>query len=230
MQRAPQARLAYITPSHQFPLGVTMSLTRRLMLLDWAKRADAYILEDDYDSEYRFSGRPLSTLQGLDDAGRVIYVGTFSKVLFPALRIGYLILPHQLVDSFLSVRSLIDVHPPTLEQAALTDFIVDGHFRRHLRRMRKIYSERRSALLEAARKLPLEIDSPEAGFHCIGWLPDGVDDAAVADKAVRHGLNLWPLSRFSVEPLKRKGLVLGYGEYTVSEIKDGVRRLSEVLR
>lgn len=229
IERAPDARLVYLTPSHQFPLGVTMSLPRRLGLLDWAKRANTYLIEDDYDSEFRFAARPLATLQGLDDAERVIYVGTFSKVLFPSLRIGYMILPPALIDSFLKVRRLIDIHSPMLEQAALADFILEGHFARHLRRMRTLYAERRSTLLEAARALPLEIDSPEAGIHCIGWLPDGMDDLAVAGKAAEYKLNLTPISSFSIEPLTRNGLLLGYGGFNTKEIKEGVRRLGALL-
>ncbi|HLO33433.1 MAG TPA: PLP-dependent aminotransferase family protein [Anaerolineales bacterium] len=227
--RAPGARLVYLTPSHQFPLGVTMSLARRLALLDWAKQANAYILEDDYDSEFRFATRPLATLQGLDEADRVIYIGTFSKVLFPSLRIGYLILPPALVDAFLKVRRLIDIHSPMLEQAVLADFMNEGHFTRHLRRMRTLYAERRSALLEAARELPLEIHSPEAGIHCVGWLPDGMDDSALAHKAGTYELDLTPVSSFSIEPLTRKGFLLGYGGYSVQEIKDGARRLGTLL-
>jgi GntR family transcriptional regulator / MocR family aminotransferase len=230
IERAPQARLVYLTPSHQFPLGITMSLSRRLALLDWAKHANAYILEDDYDSEFRFAERPLAALQGLDDADRVIYIGTFSKVLFPSLRIGYLILPPLLVDSFLKVRRLIDIHAPMLEQAVLTDFITEGHFTRHLRRMRTLYAERRSALLEAAKGLPLEIHSPEAGIHCVGWLPAGMDDLSVARKAADFDLELTPVSNFAIEPLARKGLLLGYGGYSVQEIKDGARRLGTLLR
>ena len=227
---APQARLVYVTPSHQFPLGATLSLARRLQLLDWAKRANAYILEDDYDSEYRFSGRPLSALRALDDASRVIYVGTFSKVLFPALRIGYLILPPALVDAFLAVRRLVDIHMPILEQAVLADFITEGHLRRHLRRMRRLYTQHRAALLEAARHLPLDFQSTEAGIHCVAWLPDEVDEEALVRSAHEHGLNLWTLSHFSVLPLKRKGLVLGYAEYSVQEIRDAVQRLGASLR
>jgi GntR family transcriptional regulator/MocR family aminotransferase len=230
IERAPLARLVYLTPSHQFPLGVTMSLSRRLELLDWAKRANAYILEDDYDSEFRFATRPLATLQGLDDAGRVIYIGTFSKVLFPSLRIGYMILPPQLVDSFLKVRRLVDIHSPILEQAVLADFMIEGHFTRHLRRMRALYAERRSALLEAASELPLRIDSADAGIHCVGWLPDGMDDRAVASKAPDYDLKLTPISDFSIEPLPRKGLLLGYGGFGVQEIKDGIQRLGALIR
>jgi GntR family transcriptional regulator / MocR family aminotransferase len=227
---APEARLVYLTPSHQFPLGVTMSIPRRLALLGWAKRANAYIIEDDYDSEFRFATRPLATLQGLDDANRVIYIGTFSKVLFPALRIGYMILPPALVDPFLKVRRLVDIHSPILEQAVLAEFMIEGHFVRHLRRMRTVYTERRNALLEAARELPLEIDSPEAGIHCVGWLPAGMDDLALANKAADYDLRLTPISSFGIESLARKGFLLGYGGYGVQEIKEGVQRLGDLLR
>ncbi len=228
-RRAPDAKLAYLTPSHQFPLGVTLSLSRRFELLEWASQAGATILEDDYDSEYRYAGRPLASLQGLDEAGRVIYIGTFSKVLFPSLRIGYLVLPEELVDPFLRVRRLIGIHSPLLEQAALTDFLVEGHFSRHLRRMRSLYAERRSVLIEAARDLPLEIDSPEAGIHCIGWLPEGMDDMELAKQAEKYSLELTPISGFSVEPLPRKGFLLGYGGFGVQAIQQGVERLERCL-
>ena len=230
IQRAAGARLVYLTPSHQFPLGVTMSLSRRLELLDWAKHANAYLLEDDYDSEFRFATRPLATLQGLDDANRVIYIGTFSKVLFPSLRIGYMILPPALVDPFLKVRRLIDIHSPMLEQAVLADFMIEGHFMRRLRRMRALYAERRNTLLKATSELPLKIDSPEAGIHCVGWLPDGMDDLALAGRAADYDLSLTPISSFSIEPLSPKGLLMGYGGFGVQEIKDGVRRLGALLR
>jgi GntR family transcriptional regulator/MocR family aminotransferase len=227
--RAPQARLVYLTPSHQFPLGVTMSPARRFALLDWARRAGAYILEDDYDSEYRFARRPLSALQGLDGANRVIYIGTFSKVLFPALRIGYMILPPALVDAFRTVRGLVDTHPSFLEQAVLTDFIAEGHLSRHLRRMRSLYAERRTALLEAARKTPLEIQSAEAGIHCVGWLPDGMDDLSLVHEADAYGIDLAPVSSFSIEPMARKGVLLGYSAYRVDQIRDGVQRLAAAM-
>jgi len=232
VRRAPDARLVYVTPSHQFPLGVTMSLTRRLDLLNWAQRADAYILEDDYDSEYRFAGRPLAALQGLDNADRVIYIGTFSKVLFPSLRIGYLILPLPLVDSFLTVRRLIDIHAPVFEQAVLADFITEGHFLRHLRRMRTLYEERRSALLKAINDsgLDVRVDSPEAGIHCVGWLPDHMDDRALVRKAADRGLQLTSISDFAMQPTSAKGLLLGYGGFTIREIRNGVRQLAEVMQ
>ena len=230
IDRAPQARLAYLTPSHQFPLGITLSLPRRLALLDWAKRTNAYLIEDDYDSEYRYTRRPLPALQGLDDAGRVIYIGTFSKILYPALRLGYLILPPNLVDAFQTVRNLIDTHPPILEQIVLTDFIVEGTFTRHLRRMRRLYAERRAALLEAAQELPLKILSAEAGMHCVGWLPAGMDDRLLLEVAASHEVDLVPVGNFSIEPMERKGILLGYSEYTVEQIQDGVRRLGEAMR
>ena len=206
-----------------------MSIPRRLALLDWAKRANAYILEDDYDSEFRYAGRPLATLQGMDTAERVIYIGTFSKVLFPSIRVGYMILPLPLVDSFLKVRRMIDIHSPMLEQAVLADFIAEGHYIRHLRRMRMLYAERRSALLHAMKDLPLEMDSPEAGIHCVGWLPKGMDDQAIASKAREYDLELTPISTFGIEPLARKGFLLGYGGYSVQEIKKAAKRLESLL-
>src|SRR5690606_9821330 len=147
----PDARLVAATPSHQFPTGVTMSLRRRIALLDWARRADAWILEDDYDSEFRFTGRPLEALQGLDRDRRVLYLGSFSKTLFPALRLGYVVAPPELVEPLLTARRAIDAHPPVLEQLALADFIREGHFARHLRRMRQHYQRRRDCLVGELR-------------------------------------------------------------------------------
>ena len=230
IERAPQARLVYLTPSHQFPLGVTMSLARRLELLDWAKHTNAYIIEDDYDSEFRFAARPLAALQGLDVADRVIYIGTFSKVLFPSLRIGYMILPPALVDSFLKVRRMVDIHSPIFEQAVLAAFMSEGHFTRHLRRMRTLYAERRRALLDAASELPLKIDSQAAGIHCVGWLPDGLDDLELASRAGDYDLNLTPISSFCLEPLPRKGFLLGYAGFSEQEIKHGAKRFGDLLR
>ncbi|MBX0326142.1 PLP-dependent aminotransferase family protein, partial [Oscillochloris sp. ZM17-4] len=155
---APQSRLAYITPSHQFPLGVTMSLPRRLALLAWARAAGAWVIEDDYDSEYRYAGRPLAALQGLDGDGRVIYLGTFSKVLFPALRLGYMVVPPDLVPAFVAARALADRHSPGIEQAIVADFLAEGHFARHLRRTRARYAARQAALVEAARPLAGRLD------------------------------------------------------------------------
>ncbi|HRF47081.1 MAG TPA: PLP-dependent aminotransferase family protein [Anaerolineales bacterium] len=228
-QRCIDARLAYLTPSHQFPLGVTLSLQRRLELLDWARSANAYVVEDDYDSEYRFHGRPLAALQGLDETGRVIYVGTFSKTLFPSLRLGYLILPHGLLDTFLAAKAYTEVHAPALEQGALADFIADGHFGRHIRRMRALYGERREALLSALVGLPVEPFVADTGMHGIGWLQRGADDVAVTRAAAEHGVDVTPLSRFSLARNPRPGLLLGYACVDPARIKAGARRLAAAL-
>src|SRR5690606_26743742 len=177
-----------VTPSHQFPLGVTMSLPRRLALLEWAREAGAWILEDDYDSEYRYAGRPLAALQGLDQDGRVIYVGTFSKVMFPSLRLGYLVLPHALVDLFRRARAAVDDHASAIAQAPLADFIESGQFAAHLRRARARYAERRAVLIEAIGTTMdglLEPAPGEGGLHLLAGLPAKVpfSDAAAARRA-----------------------------------------------
>ncbi|HEY7127008.1 MAG TPA: PLP-dependent aminotransferase family protein [Ktedonobacterales bacterium] len=233
MARCPDARFAYVSPSHQFPLGVTMSLKRRLALLEWANRAGAWVLEDDYDSEYRYVGRPLAALQGLDTAHRVIYLGTFSKVLFPALRLGYLIVLPDLVDAFTAARTLADRHSPSMDQAVLAEFLAQGHFARHLRRMRVLYAERQAALVQAAQKELsglLEVRPAESGMHLIGWLPEGRDDKLASQRAKRCDVEAPPLSSYSSEPLERGGLVLGYAGVNASEIAAGARRLAKALR
>ena len=232
---APQARLVYVTPSHQYPLGVTMALARRLALLDWAKQAGAWILEDDYDSEYRYSGRPLSALQGLDQHGRVIYLGTFSKVLFPALRLGYVVAPPDLVDAFIKARAMTGWCSSMLDQAVLAEFIAEGHFARHIRRMRSLYAERQSALVEAAqRELGdlLQIQAHPAGIHLVGWLSAGLDDTAVSREAARLGVEAQPLSAFCFKKggqSLRSGLVLGYGAHDGREIKRGMSKLAQAI-
>jgi GntR family transcriptional regulator/MocR family aminotransferase len=226
--RCPTARLACVTPSHQFPLGMTMSLPRRLALLDWAREAGAWVIEDDYDSEYRYVGKPLTALQGLDNAGRVIYVGTFSKVLFPALRLGYLVVPRDLTDAFLAARLFADMHPPGLEQMVLAEFITKGHFARHIRRMRTLYAERQAALVEAARPLSgaLDVRPAEAGMHLLGWLPVGSDDQAIAQLGERYQVATRPLSRFFLEPSAQRALLLGYAAVPIPAIREGVQRLA----
>lgn len=230
--RAPAARLAYVTPSHQFPLGYTMSLGRRFQLLQWAERAGAWILEDDYDSEYRYSGRPLAALQGLDASNRVIYIGTFSKVLFPALRLGYIVAPADLVDAFVAARTLVDIHPPSIDQAVLTDFITEGHFTRHIRRMRKRYAERNAAFVETAKEELeglLKLGPADAGMHVVGWLPERLNDRAAAKRAAAHDIEARPLSHYCLETPERGGLVLGYGGAAPADIRAGVRRLATAL-
>ncbi len=228
-----QARLVHVTPSHQFPLGVTMSLSRRLQLLDWAAESNAWILEDDYDSEYRYSGRPLSSLQGLDSNERVIYMGTFSKVLFPAMRLGYLVVPPDLIDMFVSAKSVADRHSALLEQAALADFIELGYFGRHLRRMRLLYQQRQQALLEAVNQQLaglMEMTLSDGGMHEIGWLPGHLDDKECAVRANDVEITAQPVSEYSLRYGTRPGLVLGYAAYNEAEIKTAVQSLATVLQ
>jgi GntR family transcriptional regulator/MocR family aminotransferase len=228
-----EARVGYVTPSHQYPLGVTMTLSRRLALLDWATRCGAWIIEDDYDSEYQYSGRPLAALQGLDEDDRVIYVGTFSKVLFPALRLGYLIVPSSLVDVFCAAHSHTAYFCPLIEQIVLTDFIFEGHFSRHIRRMRRLYEERQAALVESAKtELSglLEVSPARAGMHLIGWLRTGLNDQAISRRAAAAGLDVRPLSFYCIEAKQRAGLLLGYTGIPVPEIRRGIRALADILR
>ena len=209
-----------------------MSLGPRLALLDWARGAGAWILEDDYDSEYRFSGRPLEALQGLDRAGRVLYIGTFSKVLFPALRLGYLVAPSELIEPLLAMRRFIDVHLPILEQMALTDFIHEGHFARHLHHMLQHYRQRRDLLHDELRAHLgglLDVYAPEVGMHLVGWLPPDKDDRRAAALAAAVGLEVTPISRHSLEPLPRGGLLFGYASTDPEGILLGVRRLAAAL-
>jgi GntR family transcriptional regulator / MocR family aminotransferase len=231
-KQRPRGRLLYVTPSHQFPLGVTMSLTRRLELLEWARQTEAWIIEDDYDGEFRYAGRPIPSLQGLNGGKRVIYTGTFSKVVFPSLRIGYLVVPDHLVEAFIKGRVMTDMHSATIPQAALADFIEQGHFARHLRRMRKLYAERQAYLVAAAKaelSRMLEIESSDAGMHLIGWLPHGVDDQAAARAAWRHKVIARPLSEYGLKPVERGALVLGYTAFNERKIRAGVRQLRVAL-
>ena len=232
-EKCPDAAAAYVTPSHQYPLGMVMSASRRLQLLDWARRSGSWIIEDDYDSEYRYESLPIASLQGLDGDARVIYVGTFSKVLFPALRLGYLVLPADLVARFAAVRDATDIFPPTFAQAVLADFIREGHFARHLRRMRALYQERRGALVDALRTElgdVVTVLGDEAGMHLVASLTKGPDDdCAVAVRAARQGLWAMPLSPCYIARASRRGFVLGFGGTSVPEIRGGVRRLRAAL-
>lgn len=233
IEREANPKLIYITPSHQYPLGMTLSLNRRLAILKLASECGAWIIEDDYDSEFRYVGRPLAALQGLDTEQRVIYVGTVSKVLFPSLRIGYIVAPTDLSEAFVRARSLAGHQSPTLEQAVLADFISGGHFARHIRRMRALYAERQSALVKAGqRELPglLDLTPSEAGMHLIGWLPEGVDDSEAAQSAAKQGVEVTPLSAYCIERPSRGALRLGYTGYTPRQIWQATRRLSTALK
>jgi GntR family transcriptional regulator/MocR family aminotransferase len=226
------ARLVYVTPGHQFPVGVTMSLARRLRLLEWARKSGALILEDDYHSEYRYAGRPVPALQGLDRHGLVLFTGSFSKVLFPSLRLGYLVVPPDLVDYVSATLSVTSRHSPLLEQAVLCDFITEGHFGRHLRRMREVYAERLSVLLECARQSLtglLEISGVEAGLQTVGWLSGGIDSELAAAAAAKRDVEVTPLSRYTHGRMACEGLQLGFAAMDASEIRRGVRELTIAL-
>ncbi len=236
LKLAPNARAAAVTPSHQYPLGVTMSLGRRLALLDWADRYDGWIIEDDYDSEFRYAGRPLSAMQGLDRSGRVIYVGTFSKIMFPTLRIGYLVVPPDLVDPFLRVRRAIDDHPPITAQPALAAFVEEGHFASHIRRMRALYGERQQILLAALQEHltgALEFASSEAGMHlCCGLSPAlsaMTTDSHIAKMAGAANVVTMPLSEFHTSTPARAGLALGYAGFDEKQINTGAQKLARVM-
>jgi len=231
IRRCPHARAAYITPSHQFPMGVTMSATRRMQLTNWASHADGWIIEDDYNSEFRFAGHPVAALQAFSDE-RVIYVGTFSKVLFPALRIGYLVIPKALVKAFCVARDNMDIFPAPLLQEVLADFIREGHFARHIRRMRMLYSSRRQKLISALRVIldaRVEITDTDAGMHLVVLLPQDVDDVELGRRAEAAGLAVTPLSSCYMRAPGRKGLILGYGGIDERTLESNVKKLSRAL-
>ena len=232
IERCTQARLAYVTPSHQFPLGKTMSLTRRLALLQWARHTGSWILEDDYDGEYRYAGKPLASLHGLDTAERVIYIGTFSKVMFPALRLGYLVVPSQLVDAFRAARAAADRQSNTIDQLVLTDFMVQEHFARHVRRMRTLYEERQHLLVEQSKRLLsglLTINTAEAGMHLVGKLAPGIDDVYAAEQITTHNIATNPISKYYLEHSNLSALVLGYAAFSEQEIRQGIEQVAIAL-
>jgi len=230
---APAPRLVYVTPSREYPLGVTMSLARRLALLHWAREADAWIFEDDYDSSFRYAGRPLAALQGLDDDGRVLYVGTFSKALFPTVRLAYLVVPERLVESFLAGRAGLDDHPAPHAQPALAAFMAEGHFAQHLRRMRRLYALRQEALLAALARRAADVleASPEpSGMHLLARLCGGLDDAEAARWAQARGFMTPPLSAYYLGQAARQGLLLGYTATPERRMDELCLRLAAALR
>jgi GntR family transcriptional regulator/MocR family aminotransferase len=230
---APAARLVYVSPSHQYPLGVTMSATRRLQLLEWAQREGAWIVEDDYDSEYRYESMPVASLQGLDTNARVVYIGTFSKVMFPSLRLGYVVVPPDLIGRFAAMRRAMDLGPAHASQAVMAEFIREGHFARHIRRMRPIYAARRRALAAAVeRELGnrATILGDAAGMHLTVLLRDPCDDRAVAAEAARRSLYVSALSDSYAGDAPRSGFVLGFGNTRESQIAGGVRQLAALLK
>jgi GntR family transcriptional regulator / MocR family aminotransferase len=229
-----KVRAAYVTPSHQYPMGTAMTATRRLELVEWATRHSAWILEDDYDSEFRYVSRPLGALQGMDAHERVIYIGTFSKVLFPSIRVGYIVVPPSLWDAFVEAREALDIFSPTLYQLALRDFIREGHFARHLRRMRALYLQRRAALLEGLAEYcadRLAIYNADAGLHISTLLPEGVDDLAIIGRMRENGLAGEALSEcYAGDAAIRSGLLLGFGGSDETSIANATRVLGRILR
>ena len=230
---APKAKLAYVTPANQFPMGVTMSADRRLELLRWAASANAWIIEDDYDAEYRYSGRPVAALHALDSSGCVIYVGTFTKMLFNALRLGFMVLPERLVEPFVYARSFVDRHPPTLDQAILAEFITEGHFGHHIRRMRQIYMERMDVLKTAADKHldgVVDVVRAGAGIRTLAWLKTCKSDHGPAQQARKLGLEVEQLSAFTMKYEQPPALMLGFAGCTPAELRRGVSVLAMALR
>ncbi|WNG51446.1 PLP-dependent aminotransferase family protein [Archangium minus] len=233
LSRAPKARLAYVTPSYQYPLGLTMSLARRLALLEWARASGAWVVEDDYDSEFRYTSRPIAALQGLGDTGRVLYVGTFNKVMFPSLRLAYLVVPEPLVEPFLRAKSLADGHTALLSQAAMADFMERGHFTAHLRQMRLLYAERRQALLDALRREAgnslQPVGSVEAGMHVTVKLAGRADDVALVQRAASRGLDTRPLSAHYLGTKRSSGLVLGFSGVDPAALRSAAASLASLL-
>jgi GntR family transcriptional regulator/MocR family aminotransferase len=233
VKRAPKARLAYVTPSHQAPLGVTLSLDRRIALLEWAAARGSFVIEDDYDSEYRYESRPLPAMQGLDREGIVVHTGTFSKTLLPSLRLAYAVIPDRLLDRVVAAKSMIDRFTPPLQQAALADFMEAGHFGRHLRRMRELYSERRAALLDAlASELEgvVTVVGASAGLDLCVRLAPGMDDRRVETELAAANVEVVALSRSALEPLDCGGLLLGFAPFSPARIRKAVAAMAAVIR
>ena len=232
VQLAPRAKLAYVTPAHQAPLGVTMSIERRIALLRWAQSAKSIIVEDDYDSEFRFTGVPIPALQGLDKTGSVIFIGSFNKVLFPGLRLGYIVVPEQLRDKVVRMRYRMDLWVNSINQAVLTDFIADGHLGRHLRRMRETYAERRCALQDAAEKYlgdSLQLSGMHAGLATPAFYRARVSSREFEREASNQGIDATALERYSMSKRRIRGVLLGFAAFEPREINQAMQRLATVV-
>ena len=226
------ARMVFVTPSHQFPTGAILSLDRRVALLKWARRRNAVIVEDDFDGEFHYDGRPLESLQGLDREGRIIYIGTFSRTIFPSLRIGYLVAPASLVPAFTAAKWLNDMHSASLEQQTLAEFIAGGMYERHLRRLRRKNNARRAALLESVEKYlgdRVELTGEGAGAQVVLWPRKRVSEEAIVAAAVKRGVGIYGIAHCFLQRPSRPGFLLGYAHLTEREIREGIRLLGEVL-
>jgi GntR family transcriptional regulator / MocR family aminotransferase len=233
LRMAPQARVACVCPSKQFPLGGLLTLQRRMRLLEWAAATEAWIIEDDYDHDFRLRGPAIPALQALDRAGRVIYIGTFSKSLFPALRVGYAVLPTSLIDAFGGARAVMGRHSSVFEQAQIAEFIREGHFASHMRRMRKLYSARQDVLLASAERHLrglLRVVPTQAGMNCVAWIEGGRDVLAVESLGVSMNLELFSLSRTTLNRSLPPGLLLGFSAFSPEQIEAGIVKLGEVMR
>ncbi len=232
IRRAPKARAVFITPSHQFPKGVVLSMARRLELLAWARESNAWIVEDDYASEFRYGGRPLASLQGLDDTERVIYIGTLNKALFPGLRLGYAVVPRSLVRGFVTARYLMDRQPSSICQAVVAAFMEEGHFAAHIRRMRELYRSQRDALVAALRRRladHLTVEPPDQGMHLVAYMRPGLSDVTIERVAREHGVVVRAMSRLYVEAPARAALMLGFSGYPHQIIAPAVVRLARAF-
>src|SRR5947207_3002262 len=232
-RKEPLPKLIYITPSHQFPIGVTMSFPRRTALLEFARAHKAFVFEDDYDAEFRLPGPPLPSVQGMDNSGRVIYAGTMSKILCPSLRLGYIVAPEQLVDSFVKTRSAMDQHSSPIDQATLARFITEGFFLSHIKRMRKIYGERRDFFIKQFNELLGDrfiLQVPEAGLNIVAWLKREEDFAAIKRITVDIGVRPSPLSFFCNHAKLKPAFVFGFAAWTPTQIRESLVKLASALR
>jgi GntR family transcriptional regulator/MocR family aminotransferase len=229
-QRSP--KIIYVTPSHQFPLGMTMSLSRRTALIDFARACDAYIFEDDHNSEFRYTGPPLPCLQGLDNVGRVIYSGTMSKILYPSLRLGYIVAPHQLVEPMIKIRAVMDQHSPAIDQATLARFLTEGFFLTHIKRMRKLYSDRRDFFIEQFKKLLgnyFILEIPEAGLHFVAWVRQKEHMPVITRVCTDIGIRPSPLSSCFMKVEPKPALTFGFAAWSPAQIREGLGKFAAAL-
>ena len=231
--KQPSPKIIFVTPSHQFPLGMTMSLARRTALIDFARARDAYIFEDDHSSEFRFTGPPLPCLQGLDNSGRVIYAGTMSKILYPSLRLGYLLAPKPLVEPMIKIRAVMDQHSSAIDQATLARFLTEGFFLSHIKRMRKLYSDRREFFIEQFNNLLSEhfvLQIPEAGLHLVAWLRRKPDLPWITRVCAEIGIRPSPLSSCFMKADLEPALTFGFAAWSRAQIREGLVKFAAALK